>query len=623
MESVALRFAKQFGLLACLTVGGLGLNQASHATGPNVVVFFVDDMGWTDWQHDAALNPTGSAVYETPNLLRLASEGVNFTRAYSSAPVCSPTRASLLTGKSVGLHGFSDHTGGGVNTSATLQSPVFNRSLGSAEITVAESLGSSAGGYDTGFIGKWHVGGSPLSNGFDSNIAGGGSGCPCDGEGGFFAGPDGRWSGMPGIDTPGTYPADTYLTDVLSGFAETFITQRAADPDPFFLLMSSYQVHVPLQAPAATVSKYTAKIAILNGQGTDLQGHDNPIYAAMVEEMDRSLGRVLDRLDDPNGDGNTSDSIRDNTIVLFASDNGGLTISELGSAPATENQPLRDGKGSLYEGGIRTPLIASWTGNPAIAQGTATNALAATHDLYPTLLELTGASAATPRNSGMDGKSFAAALTGGAYDRGNLYWHYPHRSNQHKLGGGAITGGSFVSAVADETHKLLYFYETESYELYNLTTDIGETNDVFVAGSEEAFELSLALHAYLKRSQAALPVNRQSGLTVDLPPVMWRTFQGDFNTDGVIDETDWGLLRGLFGMNLSQIDPVLAYAVGDINLDGLIDRFDFAEFKTVYNNRLGAGAFEAMVAGVPEPTSLGGLLSTAALLALRGGRRRD
>lgn len=588
-------------IVAVLTAYG-----TAAADRPNVVVFFVDDMGWTDWQHDASLNPTGSVVYETPNMLRLAGDGVTFSQGYASAPVCSPTRASLLTGKTPARTGVTDFLGGGRNTSPTLQSPVWTLGTPASETTVAETFGSTAGGYDTGFIGKWHAGGSVTGQGFDSNVAGGGAGCPCDGEGGFFAGPDGRFGNMPGINVPGTYSPDTYLTDVLGGFAESFITAKAVDPDPFFLLMAPYQVHVPLQAPATTIDKYATKIADLQTQGVDLRGHDNAIYAAMVEEMDSALGRVLDRLEDPNGDGNNSDSIRNDTIVVFASDNGGLTISELGSDPATENAPLREGKGSLYEGGIRTPLIASWPGNPSIATGTTSNARVSTHDLYPTLVELAGLDGAPglPLNANQDGVSFAAALEGGAHDRGYQYWHYPHESNQQARSGGTVTAGSFVSAVRNDTHKLIYFYETGQYELYDLINDLSETTDLFGADPALDFELTAALHAYLKRVGAAMPVRRANGLPVDLPTVAFLTIEGDFTGDGVINAADWSVLRGSFGLGLSPINASIAYTAGDVNLDGIVDRLDFAHFKQIYNQQNGPGSFEAMTAGLPEPTSV-------------------
>lgn len=603
------------GLLLAATSG------ANASEKPNVLVFFVDDMGWTDWQYDAAVNPTGSPVYETPHMLQLAERGITFEAAYASAPVCSPTRASLLTGQSVARHHVSDHTGGGSNQSATLRSPNFPRGLPTSAITFAESLGSVAGGYHTGFVGKWHAGSNPIEQGFDSNIAGGGAGCPCDGEGGFFAGPDGRWSGMPGIDAPGTYPSDTYLTDVLAGFAEDYIEQQAVSPNPFLLLFAPYQVHVPLQAPAATVSKYSAKIAALENQGVDLRGHDNAIYAAMLEEMDTALGRALARLDDPNGDGDTADSIRDDTIVMFASDNGGLTISELGSAPATENAPLRDGKGSLYEGGIRTPFIVSWTGNPQMAQGVTTSARVSTHDIYPTLLEVTGLSEnpALQRGDDLDGVSFAAALEGNAHERGYQFWHYPHQSNQHKLSGGSVTGGSFVSAIRDDTHKMIFFYETRAYERFDLSSDIGETTNLMGADPAAEFAMSLELHAYLKRSGAAMPVRRSDGSAVDLPPVLWLTTQGDFTGDGALDAADWVRLKNSFGADVSNVAALVAYqAHGDINLDGVVNRVDFADFKQAFASANGAGSFEKMLAGVPEPTSAA---IAALLLLMHGGGR--
>lgn len=599
----------------------VGLASVAGATDkPNVLLFFVDDLGWTDWQHHPTLNPNGSPVYLTPNLLRLAQEGMVFDNAYASSPVCSPTRASLLTGQTPARHDFTDHSGGGSNTSATLRSPVFTRSVAGSDTTVAESLGSAAGGYDTGFIGKWHAGGGPTSHGFDFNVAGGGAGCPCDGEGGFFAGPDGRFGNMPGLNVPGSFPADAYLTDVLSDVAESYISTKAADPDPFFLMMAPYQVHVPLQAPADTISKYQTRIQTLTGQGVDLRGHDNAVYAAMVEEMDTALGRALDRLDDPNGDGDPSDSIRDDTIVVFASDNGGLNVSELGYPPATENAPLRDGKGSLYEAGIRTTFITSWTGNQNIAQGVTTDARVSTHDLYPTLLDLTGLAddPTVPRNEVIEGVSFASALEGGPHDRGLQYWHYPHRSNQHKVGGGAITGGSFVSAIRHDDHKMIFFYETGEWELYDLAADLGESNDLRGTEAQVEFELSLELHAYLKQTGAGLPIRIADGLEVDLPEVLWETLQGDFSGDGVIDATDWQRLKSSFGVDLSQVSALVAYqAGGDINLDGVVDRNDFSEFKDAFNAANGPGAFAAMLAGVPEP-STGAML----LLGLAGAASR-
>ena len=371
--SVKVAFLAGIGVTV-FTLANRDLNAAP--TQPNIVLFFVDDLGWTDWQYDAsALNPTGSHVYETPNMLRLAQSGVVLNQAYSASPVCSSTRSSLMTGKTTARTNFTylaGGSGGSSNTSATLQSPVSTPAIPASEVTLPESLSSIAGGYQTGFIGKWHAGEGPSAHGYGYNIAGGSSGCPCGDS--FFAGPDGGWSNMPGILPGSGYAADAYLSDVLAEFAEDYIDQRAGSINPFFLTFAPYLVHVPLEAPAPLVSKYNARIAELTSQSVDLHGHDNATYAAMVEKVDEALGRVLDRLDDPDGNGDKSDSIRDNTIVMLASDNGGLSVSELGYPRATSVEPLREGKGSLYEGGIRTPLITSWTGNADVIQGTTSNA---------------------------------------------------------------------------------------------------------------------------------------------------------------------------------------------------------------------------------------------------------
>ena len=361
--------------------------DAGPATRPNVVLFVVDDMGWTDWQADAQLNPTGSIVYETPNMLRLAGQGVTFSQTYAAAPVCSPTRAALLTGKTPARLRLTEYIPGQGNETANLREPAtWLRNLPAAEVTLAEAL--AADGYATGFFGKWHLGeegtaaADPLQNGFEVNVGGLHRGNPTF-AGGYFAGADGAWAEMPGLDTPSTYASDAYLSDALSEQAESFIEQSQQGGRPFFVMMSHYVVHTPLEAPAELITKYTQKIAELQSQGQDLKGHDDPTYAAMVEKMDQSLGRLLDRLDDPNGDGEADDSIRNHTIIVFVSDNGGLFPA------ATGNSPLREGKGSLYEGGIREPFIVSFTGHAALEQGSRSAARSSSHDVYPTLLAMT------------------------------------------------------------------------------------------------------------------------------------------------------------------------------------------------------------------------------------------
>lgn len=619
--ALVLGLISSVSFLAVAAIGGV----ADASGRPNVVMFFADDLGWTDWQYDAALNPTGSVVYETPNMLRLAQSGVVFNQAYSASPVCSATRSSLLTGKTTARTNFTYLAGGGSpNSSPTLRAPVSSGATPGGEITIAEALNSPAGGYDTGFIGKWHAGAGPTSHGFDYNIAGGGAGCPCSPiSDGFFAGADGGWSGMPGIQSG--YPADAYLTDVLSDFAEDYIEQQAGGSNPFFLQMSTYQVHVPLDAPQAVTNKYAAKIADLTNQGVDLKGHNNPVYAAMIEKMDESLGRILDRLEDPNGDGDTADSIRDNTIVMLAADNGGLTVSELGDPAPTLIGPLREGKGSLYEGGIRTPMITSWPGNASIAQGTTSDARVSSHDFYPTLLELTGleSNPAVPRNAVIDGVSFAGALEGGPHERGYQYWHLPHRTNQDQRGqeqGITFEGGSYVSAIRDDTHKMVFQYETRQHELYDLSNDIGETTDLLASDPAKAFELSLAMHSYLSRVGASTPILKATGLAVDLPPVLWLTPQGDFDGSGAIDGSDWQRLKSSFFADLSDQPAMTAYGLGDFNLDGRVDRLDFAGFSEAYTLANGPGSFEALLTAVPEPGSFACVVGFATAACCR--RRR-
>ncbi len=514
-----------------LTVFATLLAFNASASAQNVVFFLVDDMGAYDWEANATLNPNGSVLYETPNMIRLAQQGVTFNQAYASAPVCSPTRASLMTGKTAPRHRVTEWISGGNHNSATLTQPTnWIKNLPDSEVTMAEMFKSN--GYNTGFVGKWHLGqngntsADPLNHGFDYNIGGNHKGSP---PGGYFAGGDGSWS-APGLNT-GTYNSDDYLTDVLTDFGEQYIAGHANQSEPFFLMMSHYAVHNPKQAPASLVSKYNAKKTNLQNQGVDLQGHTNATYAGMVEKMDDSLGRLLDRLEDPNGDGDTSDSIRDDTIVIFTSDHGGLFAAEGG---ATNNRPLRDGKGSMYEGGMRVPFIVSHTGNTQIVQGTVNeNDRVSSEDLYVTLEEMTGTGGSTGgggifspsapvSNANQDGVSFKGALEGRAHDRRYQYWHYPHWSNQD-FGSGQVEGGKYVSGIRNGDWKLIWSYDRNEYELYNVVGDVGETTDLINASDRTkriAYDLSLELNRYLDDVSAQMPIGLSTGQPVALPPVL-------------------------------------------------------------------------------------------------------
>jgi len=577
-------------LLVGIAPMGFGDGSAHAQTSkPNVVLFVVDDMGWADWQRDAARNPTGSPVYETPNLLQLAQSGVNFSSgAYASSPVCSPTRTALLTGKTPARTRVTEYIPGSGYATATLREPAWTKNLPTSEVTLAESLQSA--GYTAGHFGKWHLGTpgnpgiNPLQHGYAVNVGGtdaGGIGC-C---GGNFAGSDGMWAGLPGLNTPGEFPAGKYITDALTDRANDFIGQRAAT-GPFFLTMWHYGVHIPIQAPADLVAKYQVKIGTLQGQGVDLRGHTNATYAAMIESIDQSLGRMMNRLADPNQDGDNSDSIRDNTIVIFTSDNGGVWGAD---GSPTDNRPLREGKGSIYEGGIRVPLIVNWTGNSNITPGTNTAARTSLYDLYPTLLDLAGLQAdpTVVRNGDMDGVSIRSALEGGAFDRGYLYWHYPHFSPQDR-NSSLINGGSFVSAVSDNRWKLIFRYNERSYELYDLANDVGETTNVLGQNAGVAHALSLTLRDYLAGVSAQMPIEIATGQPVALPPVLAAPPMSSVPPGSTVMRIDFGIntqTTNLTGWNnvtgASGAEPVVALPLSDIagNATGVILRTQWSQMS--------------------------------------------
>jgi arylsulfatase A-like enzyme len=253
--------------------------------------------------------------------------------------------------------------------------------------------------------------------------------------------------------------------------------------------------------------------------------------------MDQSVGAVLDRLEDPNGDGNTSDSVRDNTLIVFTSDNGGLYGAE---GSPTRNLPLRDGKGSMYEGGIRVPYLVSWTGNAAMRQGAVSSARTSAEDIYPTVLDAAGVlgSSSVPQNTVIDGVSIFDGLEGAAFDRGFQYWHYPHVSPQDN-GSTEISGGTFVSAVRKDAWKLIFFYDDRHYELYNLATDLAESTNVLAQNPTVALELSGALNSYLVQAGAQMPISNATGQPVAPPTVLVNLVPGDFNNSGQIDPQDW------------------------------------------------------------------------------------
>jgi arylsulfatase A len=451
-------------LLAILAILGLNSSRVTRAGDlpghPNFVFILIDDMGWRD------LGCYGSTFYETPNVDKLAAQGMRFTNAYAAAPVCSPTRASILTGKyPARLHLTDFLSGRSDRPSQMLLRPKYRQYLPLEEVTIARALKPL--GYVSASIGKWHLGTEPYypeKHGFDVNIGGTDTGSP---PGGHFR-----------FRTPTLVSRNDqeYLTDRLTEEAEKFIEE--SKDKPFFLYLSHYAVHIPLQAKESLVAKYEAKAKSMPGQ-------HNPIYAAMVESVDEGVGRIMKKLDELH--------LTERTVVVFMSDNGGLSVREGPNTPATTNVPLRDGKGYLYEGGIREPLIIRWPSNAKA--GSTCDVPVFSIDFYPTFLEMAGIK--PDARQPVDGISLVPLLTqAGGWKRDALYWHYPHYSNQGGRPSGAIRQGDF---------KLIEFFEDGKLELYNLQDDLGEQNTLAAKMLEKTLELHRMLVAWRKSVDAQMP----------------------------------------------------------------------------------------------------------------------
>jgi arylsulfatase A len=436
---------------------------AESAIRPNVILIVIDDMGWAD------LGCYGSKFHKTPNIDRLASDGVRFTNGYAACPVCSPTRAAIMTGKwPARLHLTDWLPGRGDLPAQRLARPDFLQQLPHEETTLAEVLRDA--GYATASIGKWHLGGSgfgPEQQGFALNVAGDAGGSPPA----FFApflrtNEKGKTVGrkLVGLEDA---PAGSYLTDLLNDAAVKFIEEHRAQP--FFLYLPHYTVHIPLQAKEPLIAKYPPKSEFRGQQ-------NNPVYAAMIESLDDGIGRILAKLDEW--------KLADDTIVIFTSDNGGLATLEGPNTPSTSNAPLREGKGFLYEGGIRVPLIVRWPAG--VKAGQATDQIACSVDLLPTLAELCGVKLPTA----VDGASLAPVLLGkGEVKREAIYWHYPHYANQGGRPGGAVRAGDW---------KMIEFYETGRRELFDLKNDARESRNLAAQQPERLKELAAKLDAWRK-----------------------------------------------------------------------------------------------------------------------------
>lgn len=433
---------------------------AAQQRRPNIVFILIDDYGWKDTGYN------GSTFYRTPNIDALAKSGMVFTDGYSASPVCSPTRAAIMTGRYPARLHLTSHLQGASNRfhfTRVLQ-PNARLELPLREVTIAEMLRD--GGYRTACIGKWHLGKAgflPKDQGFDVSYAGDEAGSTNS----FFF-PD--WQKKVNLDGK---PGD-YLTDRLTDLAAAFIQENRERP--FFLYLPHFAVHTPIQGKPDKVKKYDA-----------LAKPDNPQnygeYAAMIESVDESVGRVVKALKDA--------GVENNTLLIFTADNGGVSSKEWKNRPVTSNLPLRAGKGHIYEGGIRVPTIVRWQG--VTRPGSTCREPIVSYDYAPTIAEAAG----VPAASGIDGKSFVKLLRGGSLGERELFWHYPHYSPQLGRPAAAMRRGDY---------KLILFFETGEAELYNLRNDIGETKNLAAAQPQRAAEMRGRLEAWLNETRAQVPV---------------------------------------------------------------------------------------------------------------------
>jgi len=412
----------------------------AHRRKPNIVFILIDDMGYSD------LPCYGHRFHETPVIDRLAREGMRFTDAYAACPVCSPTRASILSGQYPARVGVIDFIPGHWRPYEKLRVPSNRTQYLPLEIvTLAETLKTQ--GYVSAMIGKWHLGGrdqSPEKQGFDY------------------------------VGQQGPNRNDKRVTTLTDNAIE-FVEQN--QDKPFFLYLSHHSVHIPLEAPQELVAKYERK-------PKPADGVNNTTYAAMVEHLDRNTGRLLEKIDEL--------GLQEDTIVVFYSDNGGLRQTFTGKGPiVTSNAPLRDEKGTVYEGGIREPLIVRWPG--VVKPGSTCNTPVSSVDFYPTFAEITGA--ACPANQALDGRSLLPLLRRKKRfaDRA-LFWHYP--VYHHSSPAGAVRQGDW---------KLIEFFEDGTLELYNLRDDIGERNNLAAKMPEKTGALQRKLVAWRQSVSAAMP----------------------------------------------------------------------------------------------------------------------
>lgn len=456
---------------------------AAEVERPNFVFILVDDLGRQD------LSCEGSAFYETPNVDRIARTGMRFAHAYSTCQVCSPSRASIQTGKYPARVGITDYIGGtaGKNQpdkwsrNTKLLPALYEMEMKLEEVTIAEAMREA--GYATFFAGKWHLGHTgfgPEQQGYDVNKGGHLAGTP---PGGYFA-PYNNPALKDG-------PAGEELPVRLGRETAKFIADHK--DKPFFAMLSFYSVHGPIQSTEARWKKYrdkAEKLGLLNRADPRFildrtrevrQVQDHPVYAGMMEAMDEAVGLVLDELE--------KQGLAENTVVIFTSDNGGVSS---GDGFATSCLPMRGGKGRQWEGGIRQPLYISWPG--VTPGGTSSDVPVTGTDYYPTILKMAGLKARPKQH--LDGVSLVPVLKGGTLSERPLYWHYPHYGNQ---------GGEPSAIIREGEWKLIHYFEDGRSELYHVNRDLGEREDLASAEPARAADMLAKLQSWQKEVGARFP----------------------------------------------------------------------------------------------------------------------
>lgn len=509
-------------LLFCL-LGGIILTSCfnknnpspTKTSKPNIVLFLVDDMGWQDtsvpfWDKRTHFND----LYKTPNMERLASEGMKFTQAYAT-PVCSPTRISLLTGMNAARHRVTNWTlrKDAMQTAEKNHSElIFPRwnvnGMSPTPLNLAVHADAlpfmlQQEGYFTIHAGKAHFGAvdtpaeDPKAIGFDVNIAG----CAIGGPGSYLGtnnfsadwrDGDRIWD-IPGLEK--YHGKDIFLSEVLTIEAKAAMDSALIADKPFFMYMSHYAVHAPIEKDRRFYQKYID----LGLEEVEAK------YAALIEGMDKSLGDIMDYLDEK--------KLTDNTIILFMSDNGGLSVHARGGEPNTHNKPLSSGKGSIHEGGIREPMIVKWPG--VVEPNSSNDNYLIIEDFYPTILSMAGIETYNTVQE-IDGKSFIPLLSNtasGQTDSRPLFWHYPNNWGPTGPGIGAF------SAVRLGDWKLIYYHLEENFELFNIANDIGESDDKAASNADKVEELAEVLTSFLKQVDAQLPTRRSSRKQVSYPMI--------------------------------------------------------------------------------------------------------